>query len=406
MLKKQPVQVITLLLFTLTITLMLLQACSDSPNPTDKTGQAAQSTSVATTPASTNGAGMTSAVTPPPLSPITPIPDYSPSANIGSTTGSTVVTPFTTLTTVTPVETGPSPAVTTATSRPARTGNGKIVYNVPDGTIYVINPDGTDKTRIATGYSPIFSPDGHHIAFVADDPNATSIIVRQVNLDGSGQQDLCESHANVMPQLIRWSPGGRYIALMFVQPENRPAYIFLCSIADKSLTPITRPQGTPLALYDWSPDGNFAVWEVKEKEGYNLYYGEPDKNTTNSKLFLKGENPPTSASGGAEFLSARFDPEGKTLAVATHTPRGDKISFYSVPGHKSSLAGQSFIINSDSTVNFVGCSWSPDSQTMLVTVFDQRGISSLRLFQLTSSQFGKQTKVLINSAVSSEWSRQ
>jgi uncharacterized repeat protein (TIGR01451 family) len=87
----------------------------------------------------------------------------------------------------------------------------KIVYSggSPSG-IWVMNADGTAKTRLTTGWTPAWSPDGTKIAFGATPPLDSYSEIFVMNPDGSGITALtncCGDH--VHPD---WSPDGSRIA--------------------------------------------------------------------------------------------------------------------------------------------------------------------------------------------------
>jgi TolB protein len=126
--------------------------------------------------------------------------------------------------------------------------NGKIVF-VSGGTIYTINPDGTNRTPFAAGWNPAWSPDGTKIAFVRSD----GIYVGDT--DGTPPALVVQGPRLVSPE---WSPDG-----------TRLAYVQLgtCStagcgrnilyVADADGADATAILGAPDVVdhVDWSPDG-------------------------------------------------------------------------------------------------------------------------------------------------------
>jgi Tol biopolymer transport system component len=87
-------------------------------------------------------------------------------------------------------------AVTLAVSKEAQATfpgkkNGKIAYvsGSSEEKIYVINPDGSGKTKVTQGYDPSFSSEGKKIAYAnwdASSPMSDSEIYT-INADGGGK---------------------------------------------------------------------------------------------------------------------------------------------------------------------------------------------------------------------------
>jgi TolB protein len=75
--------------------------------------------------------------------------------------------------------------------------------------IWTVNVDGSDRTRIATGYAPAWSLDGRHLAFVVARVGDAQIYA--MNAAGTGLRRLTPSGLNLLPA---WSLDGRSIAFL------------------------------------------------------------------------------------------------------------------------------------------------------------------------------------------------
>ncbi|HEX2913659.1 MAG TPA: hypothetical protein VH186_22840 [Chloroflexia bacterium] len=358
---------------------VLLSACGDA-------------TSTPAVPAGgTSGAGPSS-----PL-PATATPTSKPvSASVATPTRSS-------LPTVTSLAATPSP-------KPVATGPGKLVYESaePLHVIYAVNPDGTAKTKIADGMSPVLSPDGKRVAYVKITAGQFGIrpfdsVVEVANLDGSGKQELCKLKQNYVVSLLRWSPRDRFIAYREA-PSNTDGIpqIGLCNTADKQTGEVIRNQAKTVMLYDWSPDGENAIWLVgPDFDRLKLYYGDPDKGGQGAVEIAAGLHRIPDGPFSTGYNTARFSPDGKTIAVS-----GSKLFFVSVPGQKSPLDGRTIDLGSSASV--VNIAFSPDGKTLAVVLFSTAGYPYMKLVDLGDKQFGKISEIPDGPyrAISLDWSRQ
>jgi Tol biopolymer transport system component len=270
---------------------------------------------------------------------------------------------------------------------------GKIIYSTTTFEIFMLNPDGTDRQKIADGRSPVFSPDGQRIAYLADtgksadrpEGSVPQVAIRSQKLDGSDRQDYCLADGNTRLELTGWSPKGDYIVL-----RSNATAIYLCQLATHTLTPAKTTTGDAFLVYDWTADQSQVLWEANSSD-FNLYFGSPDKaaglvKLTDSQDRYAQGTPPL-------YASARISPDGKTVAVA-----GSTVFFLSVPGQQSPFAGHSFNKNSRP----YRLAWSPDSRAVAVGNSTNTSITILDLATGQLSRIAKDTEEL----VSLDWSRQ
>jgi Tol biopolymer transport system component len=279
---------------------------------------------------------------------------------------------------------------------------GRIVYENNNKEIMLINPDGSGRIKVTNGQSPIFAPDGKRLAFVirAEDfetnPNAKDIMYT-VNLDGSGRQEMCSGQNRQYLILSRWSPRDRFIAFGSVprQTDGFPL-IFLCNTTDKKANAGVKPsQGYASVFYDWTPDGENALWHVYETNSWGIYYGDPDKNGAGAVRLASLDDLPVGLPT-PEYTSARFSPDGKTVAIMTYN---GKLSFVSVPGQKSPLEGK--VIDKLSERYSGSLAWSPDGKAI---AFYEAKNNALRIIDV-ADQFGKVTTLATDVGGSLDWSR-
>ena len=144
--------------------------------------------------------------------------------------------------------------------------------------ISVINVDGTGRTRLTDGRDPAWSPDGTRIAYTADD--ATGVHIYVMNADGSAQRRVTNlADRRGFPPAPAWSPDSRTI--VFAHNET----ISVLDVDTREIRQIAaiggNDAGNPIRSGDddlssrrgipvtprWSPDGEkitFALWESAE----------------------------------------------------------------------------------------------------------------------------------------------
>ena len=126
--------------------------------------------------------------------------------------------------------------------------NGKIAFT-SGGTIYTINPDGTERTPFLAGTHPAWSPDGARIAFVRSDG------IHVVEADGTQPTLVVPGSRLISPE---WSPDGTrlaYVQLGSCSTSGCGRNILF--VADADGTDATPILGAPFVVdyVDWSPDG-------------------------------------------------------------------------------------------------------------------------------------------------------
>lgn len=111
--------------------------------------------------------------------------------------------------------------------------------------IWIMNTDGSNLKKLATGFYPKLSPDGKSIAYL----NAGQVWLVKIDSAGTGRKLF---HSRGSQNNMRWSPDGSKLA--FVSSRNDHAFVGVyefSSSAIRFLDPSVDRDGNPV----WSPDG-------------------------------------------------------------------------------------------------------------------------------------------------------
>jgi Tol biopolymer transport system component len=265
--------------------------------------------------------------------------------------------------------------------------------------IYVMNPDGSGRTRLTTkkgaDTNPVWSPDGSRIAFLRNER------LYVINSDGSGEMRLAKtSHAYTQS----WSPDGREIAFL------RSARIHVVS-ADGSgeIRRIQAPEmsAPEISVSDpaWSSDGSKIAFTA---QGFPRYSHQPPLpsriyavNADDSELMplteskLNAREPAWSPDGSRIAFTSFLDGSGEIFVMSadggdqvrltqteanegnpTWSPDGSKIAFTITRASGNAVAPPraAYVMSADGShvsklMDNVGdLSWSPDSSKLAVSV--------------------------------------
>jgi TolB protein len=136
---------------------------------------------------------------------------------------------------------------------------GRISAQAPATDIWVMDVDGSDPRNLTdsatSDTSPVWSPDGSHIAFQSDrDGGWPEIYVMAA--DGSNPRNLANHES--YDGNPAWSPDGSTIAFDRDQDGNRE--IYLMAADGSNVRRLTNRQGMD-GLPTWSPDGHYIAFQ-------------------------------------------------------------------------------------------------------------------------------------------------
>lgn len=383
-------------LFFLVLLLSLVACGSDE---TQTLGIIAPTTTVSAT-SPTTVAATTAPITSPATATTPPAPTQAATTRAASTTATKTTAASPTAASKTTAA-SPTAAVKPNPTVSAGNGSGKLVIENVNREIELIAPGGGSRVLAQGGATPVWSPDGKTIAYTTlANPGGNGHIttIKTIKEDGTGEETLCSGPFGIEPTwLLRWSPRGRYIAMYARSTEiqDTSGQLVLCDVTTKKFSlPLETAQGKPNGVFDWIPDGDFAFWQAGKDGIYNLYYGDPDKKGVDaikllgSQAILSVNN--NGVNGQGYFTSARFSPDGRTIAVAAN-----QIGLFSAPGgQRSPYEGKIFQAPKGAQL-----SWLPNGR--MLAYLDPAAQTVFTLDVTT----GKATAVAFN-ALSFDWSRQ
>ena len=192
--------------------------------------------------------------------------------------------------------------------------------------IYVMNPDGSDQTRLtdhpAVDSWPSWSPDGRRIAFISsrDDPNPNDddriVEIYVMNSDGSDQTRLTNDSA--WHSLPRWSPDGRRIAFQSYRDGNWEIYVMNeDGLGQTRLTDNSVPDGRPT----WSPDSQRIAFYSTIDENAEIYVVNAD-----------GSDQANLTNNAANDWSPSWSPDGRRIAFHSHRDGNSEIYIMNADG--------------------------------------------------------------------------
>jgi Tol biopolymer transport system component len=172
-----------------------------------------------------------------------------------------------------------------------------------DQTIYVMNADGSARTRLVSGRTymarPAFawSPDGQKITYISVSDGKVGICV--INPDGS--DETCLTNLNDLD--FEWSPDGRRLAFVSYRDGNGEIYVMNADgSAQTRLTNTPEDEDSPA----WSPDGKKIAFISTSNGQRDIYVMNAD-----------GSNRKRLTNSSTNKFSLLWSPDGKKIMFTT-----------------------------------------------------------------------------------------
>ena len=161
-----------------------------------------------------------------------------------------------------------------------------------DGSIYVMNSDGSHPSRItgkkhSSDSDPVWSSDGSHIAFISDRDGGPAMYV--MNADGTNQRRLTNPTYHIGD--LSWSPNGSKIAFALNRAKGQHAEIYVLSVADLKTEQLTNAKDSWSLAPTWSPDGTKIAYVSGDNTNPSHIYVMSSDGTYVSLLSEDPQNP-------------------------------------------------------------------------------------------------------------------
>jgi dipeptidyl aminopeptidase/acylaminoacyl peptidase len=191
--------------------------------------------------------------------------------------------------------------------------------------LHILDLDRSTLTQIMfdANYSglPVWSPKGDQIAY-ATDRSGRGLEIFLMRSDGTGEQQALTSGSGTTRAPSSFSPDGRQLAFMEVDPKTN-FDVMVMSLADKKITPFLNSPNVEL-LGSFSPDGKWMAYQVVDQSGKTEVFvrSYPDSGALRQVSNGGGAIPYWTKQGreivyvsGKAIMAVDVTPEGQVLTL-------------------------------------------------------------------------------------------
>ncbi len=217
--------------------------------------------------------------------------------------------------------------------------------NTTDADIYSMNQDGSDLKDVTNTpgiyeSTPVPSPDGKYIAFVAIDLDLDVFIIKS---DGSDRINISNHQARDVDP--RWMPDSQHI--LFSSNRSGSPNIYISDLQGKDMKDISNGTGLD-ATYSLSTDGKKIAIDSDRSGNMDIF-----------SIDISGENAVNLTKNPARDVEPQWSPDGQWIAFRSDRDGGWHLYVMKADGSQVTRLTK----ESDSTA--LGISWTPDSQHLL-----------------------------------------
>ena len=295
-----------------------------------------------------------------------------------------------------PSEIEPQPTQVVLPKRAIATGPvNRIAFSDGKGSVFTVNPDGSDRTTIGNGGSldgefrytfPVWSRDGGSVSFssyLIFEETVRQSSLHRADADGKGMIVTLAvdptSQSGVgpgVPHFTTWSPNGDRIALT-TSGEFGIGSMILGSHAGE--VPKGIAIGAPLYI-NWAPDGSAIL--IHQDAG--LYIMTVDENTIGI--------PSSIGTGSISFNSPTWSPDSQQFAHVESINGKTSI----VITNMDEIATNEIVAEGD---NRVGLGWSPDGKNIAIARSTRTSFHTLSIYDVNSGE----ERILYEGKIRSFW---
>jgi len=248
--------------------------------------------------------------------------------------------------------------------------NGKIAFVSYDPSdfnavpeVWTMDPGGANRTFLAEGFEPAWSPDGTKIAFASQSDGEAGrwSEIYVMDADGSNQTNITNTTESVEGQPA-WSPDGTKIA--FVRGRDVSSDVWTMNADGSNPTLLFSDGGQPA----WSPDGTKIAFTHDPYPEDRIGDGIYTINADGSGLTIIQEG-----FGRGDALTPNWSPDGTKIAFGSHLDSGGgPEDYHYIWVINADGSGLSQLTESLSTYSPSLPAWSPDGTKI---AFDRWGDS-------------------------------